>query len=906
MFGLAEMHFKEFGSVVPTLVGMTPGKRGVNQLPLGDAWRETIAYDTQRIMQKFGMAVFMAESWTAPGGARFAPDEHPERKEVVSVFIHTPGCVYAMSNPIARSPDRLIKGEVVALAGLMGRLVDRDKPLTDLEASAAAKELRQLLRAQHKFWKAPALLVLNRLISAHRFQPIYEIYNDATLPADSLAYLRAIVEAGCELLTTELQDGSLETTWLAAAVIETDLGQAETFGLALDAFTDAANEQLAAVPGAEVKVLFPHFAAPLFYPIEELRLRSVLVESERLANGEHGDCGPAVADLADAMERYFASLAMHPTEIVAEGIMLVLLRVDVVLPGKPTGENEVQRAKLETLHPPQYLAALESASAPLEAACEQASLSGCPLKLLGVKPVFEAMRELRSRRRIEEFRDFLQRAADPTIGPTRVQLTTSFAKDSKQHLHMGVLWDAHGKFLSAAWGYGFYGEPFPEPLESIARMLTAGGVTQVEIYPQRLVADTQPMDPQSGALLLPDFAGGWFNTDEVIAPGSLDIVRRLHWYFTRNGLEDDPLVQRLPAPHLQLRLGLLETMSSHYSLRFYRVLKDALADTHLDSEGMWALLREKFPAITAAEAAVPGSVRPNALYEYTLRLHWSKSSTLKVRSTLIERLKDTHINLELPADLFRGPFGFCYIHFERRLDHVQWQVADTEEESAGTGGVSREAAPSHGAAAQETPAQRLVELEGAFVHTVQRPAGRRLVMLLVGRGVDDWKLNVTQSIVLDVADEQVPVNRYLAAFAAEHGMTSETLDQLRPAIEEIAKVLVYLGLKEARTVSSPERTLVMRGATGKPAEKQEKIRHKTRGLYDHILVGPEKAPPVFDGRGLSGRRMPVHQRRAFMNYFWTGKGRTVVRARWIDEVVVNKRLLGDGESPPPPKDYHLR
>jgi len=57
--------------------------------------------------------------------------------------------------------------------------------------------------------------------------------------------------------------------------------------------------------------------------------------------------------------------------------------------------------------------------------------------------------------------------------------------------------------------------------------------------------------------------------------------------------------------------------------------------------------------------------------------------------------------------------------------------------------------------------------------------------------------------------------------------------------------------------------------------------------------------------GMSRRQTKVFVRRGHVHGYWTGKGRTVYEAKILDPIVVNRRLLQDGEEPPMPKNYTL-
>jgi hypothetical protein len=235
---------------------------------------------------------------------------------------------------------------------------------------------------------------------------------------------------------------------------------------------------------------------------------------------------------------------------------------------------------------------------------------------------------------------------------------------------------------------------------------------------------------------------------------------------------------------------------------------------------------------------------------------------------------------KLLARSVTAPFPFSYVHF----GHGDPAATVTLPDSAG---------------------EHTLAAVGAFVRQVRHAAGRLLELSFVWQDANEplstWVTELP--LELDALPDQTlaaAVEQALIAVEAP----DETKEAELAAAEELLKVLYYLGSREARSVAVDERSAAMKDIGKKSAEQQRKVNQRSRGLYDHILVGPETS--LADGLvGLSRRQSKVFVRRGHVHGYWTGKGRTVYVARLLDPIVVNKHLLEDGAEVPPPKDYKL-
>lgn len=108
----------------------------------------------------------------------------------------------------------------------------------------------------------------------------------------------------------------------------------------------------------------------------------------------------------------------------------------------------------------------------------------------------------------------------------------------------------------------------------------------------------------------------------------------------------------------------------------------------------------------------------------------------------------------------------------------------------------------------------------------------------------------------------------------------ELIEVETTAAEELIKVLFYLGSKDARKVTVSDRATALKDMAKRDGAAQQRILLKTRGLYDHILVGPEAALPFPGDDELSRRQTKVFVRRGHLHGFWTGRAEPSTRSRF--------------------------
>jgi hypothetical protein len=127
-------------------------------------------------------------------------------------------------------------------------------------------------------------------------------------------------------------------------------------------------------------------------------------------------------------------------------------------------------------------------------------------------------------------------------------------------------------------------------------------------------------------------------------------------------------------------------------------------------------------------------------------------------------------------------------------------------------------------------------------------------------------------------------------------------DLLMKLINNMVKVFLYLGLKDARREMSSEYSDALKrlGAVG--PKKQAKLQRHIASLYDHITVGPASVPAIPPAPGTAGIRAP-HWRRGHFRAQPCGPARSSRKLIFVAPILIHADRLGS--QAPPPKAYEL-
>lgn len=893
VFALQERLFTASGGVGPQIFGLTLKADGIAKVtgvtPPEDLHAALPGLLT-RMQRQFDMVCTVFEAWASKNlGMR--PEGDPERSEAVHIMLYSDGRTHVLLCPIHRNPDRLERGLLEEPEQILGLLTPDGTHMSEARLQRASRDVRELLTERPEMWQLRLRSLITEFLNANRVREIFALIEDPELPTESLNAAHEYFQHLYTCLTRPAgPDRSPAQFWLTGALLVLD-ARAHSQGLAsidVAALTRRFVEEVrarqadAVSQGALLEFTYPEDPLVVFEPTPGTLLHSASLEYLTAREGRR------VSGKATAMVRKRTAVLL-PNMLQNAHDLLPITVPAVLTPTLPDNliEDEWSWRQTPSMPAPIQLQMDAWDSVVAGAAAATGAAFGITVTSPGVARIHHCIKRMLDLQRSTHLGLVIAHSLDDEPpSDLRAELSVvTLAEPRRLTTASVVLWSkSTGSLRGVATPYCLAQESREEFLGHLEAVLRNVGVEEVAIYPETLRVQARPRDPERGTSMIPDFHGGWIHPDDLIAPGSREIVRQLHWKVARTGLEEDPRVQALPVPHMRLRLGLTDTAQQHYMPGFYRDLKHYGAMIELDSDALWRALTERYPQIPTVESAAATSVKPHLADEYALRMHWTRSPTLLVRDTLIQRMKLTSLKLSIPAAMLRPPYPLCYLHFETPLEHVAW-------------GIDAEASASE---------PSVVYLEGAYVHSTPHGAGRRLSLLLMARAPGSWETVVSQQFVLDVVDEETPVFDLCQAYARSVGMSEAELAESETALEEIFKALVYSTTTDARLQDRPVRTQAMRELRGKSGERAQKITRKARGLFDHILVGPEHALPPLVGPGLSGRTMPVHPRRGFYNKYWTGTGRAVLVVRYIEPVVVNKHLLEPGAAPPAPRNYTLQ
>jgi hypothetical protein len=146
------------------------------------------------------------------------------------------------------------------------------------------------------------------------------------------------------------------------------------------------------------------------------------------------------------------------------------------------------------------------------------------------------------------------------------------------------------------------------------------------------------------------------------------------------------------------------------------------------------------------------------------------------------------------------------------------------------------------------------------------------------------------------------VTQWTDAILAPHGQRTPQDDVLMKLINNMVKVFLYLGLKDARRAMSSEYSAALKRLAAVGPKKQAKLRRRLESLYDRITVGPAGAPTLPQVPGTVGIRAP-HWRRGHFRAQPCGPARSSRKLIFVAPILIHAdRLSGQA---PPPKTYEL-
>lgn len=276
--------------------------------------------------------------------------------------------------------------------------------------------------------------------------------------------------------------------------------------------------------------------------------------------------------------------------------------------------------------------------------------------------------------------------------------------------------------------------------------------------------------------------------------------------------------------------------------------------------------------------------RYDVLCDLALRLmvHYGRVRSFQTTDALEQMLQDTDFGGDVPAAWFRPPFEEVFIEFgeHRRFPET---ISDPDSGEHVIEGVYVMSGLSHSKTDGQlvrafdliifgSPTGKSTALDDCFIH--------------MGLPIDDEEKPIS-----DVVQDMVDYYASQSDFPNKHAF--------RPVVEHVAKVLVYLGTKDARQHKVTEGSEARRRIEGlKSPAKREKAQRQAARLYDRIVIGPAELPEDLAGGHSGSSGVRPHVRRGHFRVQAYGPQHTLRRPVWIQPTLVGKdRISGEVAHP---------
>lgn len=256
--------------------------------------------------------------------------------------------------------------------------------------------------------------------------------------------------------------------------------------------------------------------------------------------------------------------------------------------------------------------------------------------------------------------------------------------------------------------------------------------------------------------------------------------------------------------------------------------------------------------------------------------HFGRIRMFQTTDALEDMLHQTDFGDDIPASWFQPPFTDIYIEFGEGR-HFPLTMSDPQSGRHIIEGCYLLSGRSRPLGSQG-PLVR-----GFDMIIFGSPAGKSGIM-------DDCFVHMGLPIESESAPISEVVRRVVDHYAARADFPNA--DIFRPVVEHVAKVLVYLGTREARQREVRDgKAAKLRLAGLKSTAKREKASRQAARLYDRIVVGPDALPAELS-KGAPGRSgMKAHIRRGHFRSQAYGPQHSLRRPQWLQPTLVGQSQL---------------
>lgn len=276
--------------------------------------------------------------------------------------------------------------------------------------------------------------------------------------------------------------------------------------------------------------------------------------------------------------------------------------------------------------------------------------------------------------------------------------------------------------------------------------------------------------------------------------------------------------------------------------------------------------------------------RMDVLCDIGLRLmvFHQRVRSFQTTDALESMLHDTDFGQDIPAEWFRPPFDEIYIEFGERRQFPTKMVDPSSGEHV---------------------------VEGCYLFSGLTPSlhGRDLVrgfdLIIFGSPVGKSGVmdDCFTHLGLPFSDERMPISALVDQVVDHYRARSDfpNAHVVRPVIEHVAKILVYLGTKEARQREVREGTDAFKRISGlKSSAKREKAARQAARLYDRIVVGPCSLPSELDAiQAIRAAGVRPHIRRGHFRAQPYGPQHSLRRPQWIQPMMIGRDHIAGAAQP---------
>ncbi len=368
----------------------------------------------------------------------------------------------------------------------------------------------------------------------------------------------------------------------------------------------------------------------------------------------------------------------------------------------------------------------------------------------------------------------------------------------------------------------------------------------------------------------------------------------------------DEALQALPSPKRLDLFGVAEsalTLMKHCMPKLCELVEPGLTSRV-------EMVNEMLHMYPTLSGAFVGSGQPNSVHGvdtellYTFAQHylWSVAPGHVIQTTdaLEEMLANVDIRSGIPASYFRPPYPAIYIKFGTAPSSICAPLLHAESGEHLVEGCYILTTQSY------VGSDREARLSGLPIGSVCRTFDVSIYGSAIGKAniLDDLFVHT----ICHVPDENQPIGEiidmWLENARKEYNDSMHNAHAFRPVLEHVAKILFYMGSRDARMRDLTPETNLTKSVQGlKSPSKIEKAKRKASKVFDHILVGPESLAVRSVNHGGSGdsRSVSTHWRRGHYRDQPHGPNNKERKLVFIEPILVRADLGGNA----PVKDYDV-